>query len=125
MAQWRAYHAFWHADVVKMNKPMSITIHCEILKKNLIILCCIFNSSYCVNESFEDITFPGYPRTVWKRDLNAETRFPSPLVNSDLGMVYFEFNPRRKTEMDFFSFTFTIKMSTQGFYKNINNWYSW
>lgn len=47
-------------------------------------------------------TFPGYPRTVWKRDLNAETRFPSPLVNSDLGMVYFEFNPRRKTEIDFF-----------------------
>lgn len=74
----------------------------NLKKKSLIILGCIFNSSYCVNESFEDIkTFPGYPRTVWKRDLNAETRFPSPLVNSDLGMVYFEFNPRRKTEMDF------------------------
>lgn len=86
-----------------MNKPMSITIYCEIKKKSLIILGCIFNSSYCVNESFEDMkTFPGYPRTVWKRDLNAETRFPSPLVNSDLGMVYFEFNPRRKTEIDFF-----------------------
>lgn len=97
---------------------MSIAIYCEILKKKVSILDCVFNCSYCVTESFEDIiiTFPGYPRTVWKRDLNAETRLLR--LIPIFGMVYFEFNPRRKTEMYFFfSLTFTIKMSIQGFYK--------
>lgn len=81
---------------------MSIAIYCEILKKRVSILDCVFNCSYCVTESFEDIiiTFPGYPRTVWKRDLNAETRLLR--LIPIFGMVYFEFNPRRKTEMYFF-----------------------
>lgn len=71
-------------------------------KKFLIILGCIFNSFYCVNELFEDIIiFFGYLRIVWKCDLNVEIRFFSFLVNFDLGMVYFEFNLRCKMEMDF------------------------
>lgn len=93
---------FWYVDVVKMNKLMLIIIYCEILKKFLIILCCIFNSFYCVNELFEDIIFFGYLRIVWKCDLNVEIRFFSLLVNFDLGMVYFEFNLRCIMEMDFF-----------------------
>lgn len=77
LAQWRAYLVFWHADVViKEQSNVNSNLLWNLKKKGVSILDCVFNCSSCVTESFEDIiiTFPGYPRTVWKRDLNAETR---------------------------------------------------